>query len=205
MFGKTTPFEGRLLMRQALLPALFVLLGWSHAYAQPQPAFTLASEPTAVVLRISFFAHQNKTSIYYTLYGDGRLERVATNPAYPTKRVEVALSPQQVHALIAPAVERGLAHTSQQQLDEKMRRAWAFDPNRPKGSLPVPAPPQGAGTAELALHLASSGSSRLPVKNSLRIEGVDVVAQELPGVPELQAWMGLLTSIKQALAQGKSP
>lgn len=191
-------------MRTAV--ALFLaLLGPSGASngANPPP-FTLSAAATDPLVRISYFASTQPLRIDYTLYGDGRLERVLADAAYPTKREEVTLPRGEVVQLVAGAVEHGLATTVQSELDEKIRDGWAYDPRRQPQTPAIPPSPPDAGLVEVEIHLASLGTSQGAVTNRLRLRALEETAEELPSIPELSWWVHMRKTF-DALLKGQKP
>src|SRR5687768_4503483 len=118
---------------------LVAIAAYARGSVAAQQTFTLATDPTEVVLRLSFLGNTLPTRIEYTLYGDGRLEKVVTDAAYPTRRREVFVTDEEMHGLVRSAVLHGLASTGQEELTGKMRAV--ADKARKPGELPSVIPP----------------------------------------------------------------
>ena len=168
------------------------------------PAFTLSAAATETLARISYFGSTLPLRIDYTLYGDGRLERVLTDAASPTKREVTTLSRAQVQELMGGAVAHGLATTSQSGLDRKIRDGRAFDPKRQPQTPELPASPPDAGFVEVEIRLTSLGRAPGAVTNRLRLRGLEETARELPAIQELGWWVHLRETF-DALLRAQKP
>jgi len=174
------------------------------AAATAEPTFTLASDPAEKVLRVQFAATTAPSYVEWTVYGDGRLEKVESYTSDPVRRSEVKLPTEQVHALVSGAVDQGLADTNHAALSEKVTAGRAA--LRPKGQRftpPIPPPPDDAPTSELEIRLASY-RGRSPHVVLLRRKGVEGLARDLPMVPELQEWARLAKTL-DALVTKEQP
>jgi hypothetical protein len=184
-------------MRRASLAGLIILAGLkAGGYAVTEPAFTLATDPAAKVLRVQFAATTAPYYVEWTVYGDGRLEKVESYTSDPTRRSEVKLTTEEVRALISRAVDQGLVDTSHTALAERIADGWAqLRPEGLKFTPTVPPPPDDAPTSELEIRLASYRGGKSPHVVLLRRKGVQELARELPMVAELQEWARLAETL----------
>lgn len=90
----------------------------------PTTPFTLSDDPAEAVLRLSFAATTAPYAVEWTVYGDGRLEKVEKYTGDPAKRREVRLSTEQVRDLVGHAVTHGLADADERSLDAKEAFHW---------------------------------------------------------------------------------
>lgn len=196
-------------MRRAPLAGLaaFIMLACLGVggYAASEPAFTLSADPVEKLLRVQFAAATTPYYVEWTVYGDGRLEKVESYTSDPRRRSQVKLTAEEVQALISRAVDQGLADTSHAALDGKIADGWAqLRPEGQRFTPAIPPPPDDAPTSELEIRLASYRGSKSPHVVLLRRRGVQELACELPMVSELQEWTKLAETL-DALVAGEHP
>ena len=187
-----------------LLAELIILAGLGAGVATAtEPVFTLASDPAEKVLRVQFAATTAPYYVEWTVYGDGRLEKVESYTSDPTRRREVKLTLEQVRALVSGAVDQGLVDTNHAALERKIAEGWAkLRPEGQRFTPAVPPPPDDAPTSELEIRLASYREGTSPKVVLLRRRGVQELARELPMVPEIQEWARLADAL-DALVTGE--
>lgn len=196
-------------MRLISLVATLIVVGLiapaSPLHCVDRATFTLPAGADEKVLRLQGAATTAPYYIEWTLFGDGRLERVEAYGSDPVRRSEARLSREQMHALIAGLVDNGLADTSRTELDEKIASGWAS--KRPEGQRftpAIPPPPDDAPTSELEIRFASYRGSASPHVVLLRRRGVEQLAQELPMIRELQEW-ARLAKVLDAFVTAEQP
>jgi hypothetical protein len=195
-------------MHRRSLVGLFILAGLgagldcARPAAPTQPAFTLASDPAEKVLRVQFAATTAPAYVEWTVYGDGRLEKVESYTSDPVRRREVRLTSEQVHALVSRAIDQGLADTNYAALDAKVAAGWAaLRPEGQRFTPAIPPPADDAPTSELEIRFASYRGGRSPHVVLLRRKGVEGLARDLPMVPELQEWARLAKALDELVTK----
>jgi len=167
---------------------------------QSLPSFDFPTNPEAVVLTMTAVTPSVQTTVSYTLYGDGTLERVRMEPRKEPKVTSVELSFEDVQALLRTAIFSGLAETTQPALRRKIRNSQIaqFELQRKPGEpvlLPAPAPP-GSATTIVGIHLSSFGD-RGPVTNELVLQGLETQRKYNPDVMELVGWAELFKELRR--------